>query len=353
MDTTTINWYRIPVDKETLKKFTKRSDLRGALQAGSFLLIFLATTAIALFFFLKRMWVPMVIACYVHSLFHQMVGMSAAVHELSHGTPFKTRRANEFFYKLFCFLTWNNPVHFRASHMLHHQYTVYRGLDKEVIQEPVKKTMNWVNYLTWLTFDYKWFWTLVRANVLHVFGKGNVDFFSWDPLFPEEDPRRKAMIRWARFALAGYILIIAASIVTHLYVLIYLLVFGNFFATIVGRLTGATQHLGLDESTPDWRLVCHTVKYNPVARFLYWNMNYHVEHHMYAAVPYYNLPKFHEAVAKDMPEGPKSFASGIALVLSIKRKQKKDPRYIYEPPFPETAAPPRKRVGPAPKSVNG
>ena len=67
-----------------------------------------------------------------------MVGMSAAVHELNHGTVFKTKRINEFFYKLFCFLTWNNPVHFRASHALHHQYTVYREVDKEVIQEPVK-----------------------------------------------------------------------------------------------------------------------------------------------------------------------------------------------------------------------
>jgi fatty acid desaturase len=341
MATTSIDWYRIPVDRDVLRKATEKSDLRGWLQAGSFLLIFLATTAVSFYFFWMKMWVAMIIACYVHSLFHQMVGMSAAVHELSHGTPFKNKKANEFFYKLFCFLTWNNPVHFRASHMLHHQYTVFRGLDKEVQQTPVKEKLNWVNYLSWATFDYKWFWQLMHVNFLHVMGKGNVDFFFWDPLFQTDDPRRKDMIRWARFALAGHVVLIVVFAVFHLWVLIYLVSFGNFFATILGRLTGAIQHTGLNENTPDWRLICHTVKVNPVVRFLYWNMNYHIEHHMYAAVPCFNLPKFHDALVKDLPEGPKSFVGGLRLVHQIKRRQKKEPGYIYSPPFPETAAPPR------------
>lgn len=183
---------------------TQKSGLRGWLQAGSFLLIFLATTAVSFSFFRMKMWVATIVACYVHSLFHQMVGMAAAVHELSHGAPFKNKRVNDFFYKLFCFLTWNNPVHFRASHMLHHQYKVFCGLDKEVTQEPVNKKMNWLNYLSWATFDYAWFWTFVRANVLDVLGKGNADLFLWDPLFPQDDPRRKEMIRWARFAVGSH-----------------------------------------------------------------------------------------------------------------------------------------------------
>ncbi len=341
MATATIDWYRIPVDRDVLRELTQKSDLKGWLQAGGFLLIFLATTSVALYFFLMKMWVAMVIACYVHSLFHQMVGMAAAVHELSHGTPFKSKRANEFFYKLFCFLTWNNPVHFRASHMLHHQYTVFRGLDKEVIQEPVKKKMNALNYLSWLTFDARWFWMLMRANILHVLGKGNVDFFSWDPLFTQDDPRRKQMIRWARLALAGHVALIVVFSLFHLWVLIYLVSFGNFFATILGRLTGSVQHTGLNESTPDWRLICHTVKFNPLLRFLYWNMNYHIEHHMYAAVPCYNLPRFHDALARDLPEGPASLTAGLRLLHEIKKRQAKEPGYVYVPPFPPTASAPR------------
>ena len=40
---------------------------------------------------------------------------------------------------------------------------------------------------------------------------------------------------------------------------------------------------------------------NPVFRFIYWNMNYHVEHHMFPMVPYHALPALHAEVADDLP----------------------------------------------------
>ena len=87
--------------------------------------------------------------------------------------------------------------------------------------------------------------------------------------------------------------------------------------------------------------MAHTVEVNPLVRFLYWNMNYHIEHHMYAAVPFWQLPKFHEALKKNLPEGPKSFSAGLRLVLSIKKRQKAEPGFTYVPQFPKEAAPPR------------
>ena len=338
-----IDWYRIPLDKETLRKFTQKSDLKGWLQAGSFLLVFLVTTGLALYFFLRRWWIPMAAVCYVHAMFQQMIGMSAAVHELSHGTPFKTRALNEIFYHLFCFLTWNNPVHFRASHVYHHQFTVYEGQDKEVMKFPIRDHMNWRNYISWFTFDYAWFWTLVNTTVRHAFGNADADFFKWDPLFQQGDPRRAAMVRWARIMLIGSIVLVAVFAYFRLWVLIYLVTFGGFFATALGRYTYAIQHLGLAQNTPDWRLVAHTVEVNPVLRYLYWNMNFHIEHHMYAAVPFHQLPKFHEVLKKDLPEAPKSFTEGLRLVLSIRKRQENDPGFTYVPKFPPNAAPPRFR----------
>jgi fatty acid desaturase len=225
--------------------------------------------------------------------------------------------------------------------MLHHQFTAYRGQDKEVILEPVRVLMNWRNYIAWLTFDYTWFWTLVKTTVLHAFGNADADFFAWDPLFEKGDPRRTAMCRWARFMLISAVVLIAVFSYFQLWVLIYLIVFGGFFATAIGRLTGAIQHQGLSPNTPDWRLVAHTVEVNPLVRFLYWNMNFHIDHHMYAAVPFHQLPKFHEILKKDLPESPKSFSAGLRLVLDIKKRQKAEPAFIYVPKFPPGAAPPR------------
>jgi fatty acid desaturase len=338
---TTIDWYRTPIDKEKLRQLTQKSNFRGWIQSGSFLLIYAVLTALTVYFFNMRWWVLMVIACYLHSLFVNMMGMSAAVHELSHGTPFKTKPVNEFFLYLFSFLTWNNPVHFRASHILnHHPFTVHRGRDKEVVQGPVKEKLNWVNLLSWLTFDWTWFALFLRVNILHALGQGDADFFFWDPLFPKDDPRRKAMCTWARIVVIGYLAIIAISIVLHLWVIIYL-VFSCYFARILANLTGAIQHTGLGSDIPDWRAVCHTVKVNPVVGYLYWNMNYHTEHHMYAAVPFFNLAKLHEAIEKDLPKAHKSFSGCLRKLYEIKTMQKKDPTFIYSHTFPASAAPPR------------
>ena len=51
----------------------------------------------------------------------------------------------------------------------------------------------------------------------------------------------------------------------------------------------------------DHRLNSRTVTTNPVFRFVYWNMNYHVEHHMFPMVPYYALPKLHDMMKHDTP----------------------------------------------------
>ena len=45
-------------------------------------------------------------------------------------------------------------------------------------------------------------------------------------------------------------------------------------------LCNNTQHIGLQDDVPDFRLCCRTVILNPVVSFLYWRMNYHTEHHM-------------------------------------------------------------------------
>ena len=89
--------------------------------------------------------------------------------------------------------------------------------------------------MSWFTFDFRWFWLLVYTTVPHVFGKADVDFFFWDPLFPTDDPSAAAdgplgPVR----SCSGTSRSSAVFVVFKLWVLIYLVSFGNFFATILG-----------------------------------------------------------------------------------------------------------------------
>ncbi len=75
-------------------------------------------------------------------------------------------------------------------------------------------------------------------------------------------------------------------------------------------MTGLLQHGGLADNVTDHRLNSRTVYMNPVSRFIYWNMNYHVEHHMFPMVPYHALPRLHELIRHDLPAPTPSILAG-------------------------------------------
>ena len=86
-------------------------------------------------------------------------------------------------------------------------------------------------------------------------------------------------------------------------------------------MTGYLQHGGLRDNVTDHRLNTRTVMMNPVSRFLYLNMNYHIEHHMFPLVPYYNLPKLHAEIKYDLPEPSPSIWAAYAELLPVLRRQ--------------------------------
>jgi MocE subfamily Rieske [2Fe-2S] domain protein len=111
--------------------------------------------------------------------------------------------------------------------------------------------------------------------------------------------------------------------------------------TLVGTwlmpVYGLTQHAGLAENVLDHRLNCRTVYMNRVHRFLYWNMNYHVEHHMFPLVPYHALPGLHELIKADCPKPYGSIAEAYREIIPTLRKQVKDPAYFAKRDLPASS----------------
>lgn len=163
MATAPISWYRTPIDRDKLRELATRSDWKGLVHAGGFLTIYAVSVALNTWLYLQQLWVPLFIGCYLHSMFASFMGIEAAVHELSHGTVFKTKWLNAFSYRLFAFLTWNSYVHFKESHTRHHQLTYFRNLDREQQSDPV--AVRWYDVVSWFTFDFKKFRKHVWTNI--------------------------------------------------------------------------------------------------------------------------------------------------------------------------------------------
>jgi len=96
-----------------------------------------------------------------------------------------------------------------------------------------------------------------------------------------------------------------------------------------------SQHTGLREDVLDHRLNTRTIYMNPVLRFLYSNMNYHTEHHMFPTVPYYSLPALHREVKGYLAPASPNTWSAYRQILSTLRRQWRDPAYDE----PRTALP--------------
>jgi fatty acid desaturase len=76
---------------------------------------------------------------------------------------------------------------------------------------------------------------------------------------------------------------------------------------------------------------------NPFLRFLYWHMNYHTEHHMYAAVPCYNLGRLHALIMPDLPHCPHGLLEAWKQIISILEKQEQDPTYQFKAELPSAS----------------
>jgi fatty acid desaturase len=109
-------------------------------------------------------------------------------------------------------------------------------------------------------------------------------------------------------------------------------------------ITGLLQHLGLAENVTDHRLNTRTVLMNPISRFIYLNMNYHVKHHMFTMVPYYRLPELHELIKNDLPAPEVSIFNAFRKLLPVLVKQLRYKDAVIIPELPEGTTPYRQEV---------
>jgi hypothetical protein len=91
-----------------------------------------------------------------------------------------------------------------------------------------------------------------------------------------------------------------------------------------------TQHTGMPENVNDHRLNTRTVCTHPLLQFLYWNMNFHIEHHMFPMVPFYALPELHRELKSQMPPAYRGFRAAWREIIPTLIEQTRNPNYFVE-----------------------
>jgi fatty acid desaturase len=327
-----IDWYRSPVDRNTLAALNQRSDWMGLLQTLGHLGLLVLTGAAA-WFAVGRLPVPVVLLIlFFHGTFYAF--LLNGFHELCHGTVFRTKFLNTFFLYFISFLGWFNPVLFWASHQEHHKYTLHPPDDLEVVL-PVELTLK--SFFKTAVVNPWGFYGRLKGTIRLSLGRLEGE---WEhALFPEEAvEKRQRLFRWARVLLIGHALLTGVSLYFGLWMLPVLVTLAPFYGGWLLFLCNNTQHVGLQDDVPDFRLCCRTIILHPFVRFLYWHMNFHTEHHMYAAVPCYNLGKLHGQIKQDLPNCPVGLYATWKEIIGILEQQKVDPEYQFVPELPARQA---------------
>ena len=339
-----VSWYKVPVERETLRALHRRSDWKGLLQAGGFLCLLSLTGTAA---WLASDWIVLFVPLlFLHGTFWAFLGPGR--HELVHNSMFKTKFLNTFFLYVYSFLNWDSHVMYWASHAQHHKYTLHPPSDLEV---DLPYDLSLKAFLRAGFVDVWTFCSTVKGVIRLGLGKDEgtepqrrtSDITKNFPLesqwhmhlFPREDiERRRQLFNWARVLLVGHTFLAAIAIYFRLWQLLLVVTFVPFYGRWLWYLCVVPQHAGLQNNVPDFRLCCRTIVLNPFLSFVYFRMNYHTEHHMYPAVPCYNLKKLHRAIQHEMPDCPKGLPATWREILAIKKKQAVDPAYQHVPELP-------------------
>lgn len=317
-------WYSAPIPRKRMKELMKRSNGPAARHfiLWAVLLVGLGAGVVQTW----GTWWALAFAI-PYGVVYSMSDHHA--HELSHGTPFKTRWLNDWLYKINGFMTLHETEYWTWSHTRHHTDTLLVGRDPEIAVMAPPNILKGILDFFFLASG----WGLIKMVARHAIGDLSGD---GEHFIPEQE--RRKVVRTARVYLALITASVVLSILFQSWLPLVLFVGPRFYGGFMAQFFNITQHAGLKENIRDHRQNCRTYYAGPLFSFLYMNMNFHVEHHMFPMVPYHRLPELHEEMKPYCPPAYGSVWACWAELIPAVWKQRKDPFYYVSRPIPNSSA---------------
>lgn len=211
------------------------------------------------------------------------MALFAPLHETTHRTPFASPALNRLLGWVAGALLILPPAGFRLFHVAHHRHTQDAAMDPELIGTTPPTRRDWLWRLTGLPY-----WAAqIRGLVRTAAGDATAP---WIPV-----ARRAAVVREARAYLALYAGLAAASIAWRSALVVELWIGPALLGQPVLRAFLAAEHGACPRTADGFENTRTTLAPWPV-RWLFWNMNYHTEHHLAPGVPFHALGRLHAMI---------------------------------------------------------
>jgi fatty acid desaturase len=157
--------------------------------------------------------------------------------------------------------------------------------------------------------------------------------------------QERIVVREARILMAGYVGLLAWAAIGQTWVPLLYFFIPRFAGAFGVYAFITTQHMAMAQDVSDHRLCTRSMTNSWLGRVLYWNMNYHIEHHVYPSVPFHALPALNAAIRDQLPEPSPSLLAAHVEIVRVILAQRSAPQAIASHPMPRSAVAEPARTG--------
>ena len=326
-------WYKPNIDKKALKEFSKRSDLKGITDIFLFIVV-LASSAYLCLITWGTWWSVLTLLIYGNIFYCKIISIQ---HETNHETYFKSRFLNKIFYNITSLLGGFEAVRWKWSHFHHHTYTIFTH--EEVYDyennsprptEPIRFLLNFLPLGPILNIQK------VRHFTHFEIIKHSLGIVSKVVKITVPENEINKVINSSRLYVLFWLFVIICSVFFGTWLPVIMILLPPFYGNTILMICAMTQHAGLADNIKDHRKSTRTVILNPFFSFLYSNMEYHIEHHIFPKIPCHNLKDFHKFIKNQMPKPKKGIFDAYKSIIPAIFKQAKDKNYFIDVETPNT-----------------
>jgi fatty acid desaturase len=313
--------FRKALPKELVQRLTRRSAWRATATILQDIAVIFAAAAVALAFWPN----PFLILISIIIIGTRQHALFVIAHDAAHYLLYENRRLNDLVGRACATVQGLSMCTYRVIHRMHHN-NLYGKLDPDTALHGgyprgrsylIKKLLKDLTGLTaWKTYAY----FLGGAPALNT--QTNVALRPLDDTSRKlKDEARSDRNTVIVFHVAVLILFAASGYLVQ-YLVLWILPLATIVQAIL-RLRAIAEH----GATTDFSSPLTAARTNLAPAWLEWlifphHVNYHIEHHLYASVPHYNLPELHrEMASRGVLEGAEVIAFSATLRKIFSEKQ--------------------------------
>ncbi|AXV83814.1 fatty acid desaturase family protein [Ralstonia solanacearum] len=279
----------IRLTQEQKRELTTKRPVRFVIQFTALAALYVALAYAGMRVDHLALWVPIWIV-----LGAMLGGLNLIGHECVHSSFSGSRRLNHLAGAILMATNFLNFTLHRGYHLKHHAHTTQEGdTQSEIGLYGYRSRTEYLKgLLSWSTIFNAFFYNEWKYSVLAFFGRRTAFFNTKESDLPAVRTDFVVMLLWCT------VVALLTWKAPEIAVKTFLVPVCVFFPLIL-YLISLPEHYKVDcgnnalENT-------RTVRSIWLVRQIFWNINYHTAHHAFPYVPFYNLPKAHRILEKQL-----------------------------------------------------